>query len=60
MFAVCEEEGAVGEELAALQLFQVATQFGGGGGFRGVFVGTGGVPGWGVVGVPLSGEVEYH
>jgi hypothetical protein len=33
MFAVGEEEGA------ALQLFQVAAQFGGGGGFWGVFVG---------------------
>ena len=44
MFAVGEEEGAVGEELAALQLFEGAAQLGGGFGFRGVFVGTGGVP----------------
>ena len=44
MLAVREEEGAVGEVVVALQLFQVAAQFGGGGGFWGVFVGTGGVP----------------
>ncbi len=44
MLAVGEEEGAVGEEVAALQVFQVAAQFGGSGGFRGVLVGTGGVP----------------
>ncbi|MCT7957162.1 hypothetical protein [Laspinema palackyanum] len=50
MFAVRQKEGAVGEELAALQWFEVAAQLGGGCGFRGVFLGTWGVPGWGVVG----------
>jgi len=45
LWAVDEEEGAVGEELAALQLFESAAQLGGGCGFGGVFVG-----GWGVVG----------
>jgi len=50
MFTVREEEGAVGEELAALQWFEGAAQLGGGFGFRGVFVGTWGVSGWGVVG----------
>ncbi|WP_265263289.1 hypothetical protein [Spirulina subsalsa] len=40
MFAVRQKEDAVGEELAALQLFQVAAQLGGGFSVRGVFVGT--------------------
>jgi len=42
--AIGDEDGEFGEILAQFQLFQVAAQFGGGGGFWGVFVGTGGVP----------------